>query len=74
MPVAQSQPQESYELRRTRVQLRVESAPRGTQQNMSYDLRVVPTRVSQVVRGVHIDDALLERISRWLDEHGVRNL
>ena len=68
MTVAQ---QEDYELTRTRVQLRIETAPRGTQQSLSYDLRVVPTRISQVIRGLYIDESLLRRISAWLDEHGI---
>lgn len=63
--------QEDYELTRTRIQLRVEAAPRGTQQSLSYDLRVVPTRISQVIRGLYIDEPLLRRISSWLDEHGI---
>lgn len=68
MTVAQ---REDYELLRTRVQLRVETAPRGTQQSLSYDLRVVPTRISQVIRGLYIDEPLLRRISSWLDDRGI---
>lgn len=49
------------------VQQKLSAQRRGTQQQLSYDLRVNATVVSQVVLGTRIDENLLVRISEWLD-------
>ena len=51
------------------VQRRLAERRRGTQQQISYDLRVPATQVSQVVKGDRVDVGLLSRVDVWLAEH-----
>jgi hypothetical protein len=49
----------------------MKSLGRGAQLRCSYDLRVAPITISQVLRGVRRSPTLEARIAEWLRAQGV---
>jgi hypothetical protein len=60
-----------YHARLRRVQDDVRSRGRGTQQELSYDLRVSQAGISTLVNGRWVDEPTLARVEQWLREHPV---
>lgn len=56
-----------YELQRIRVQQKVAECGRGAQSDASYDLRIPPTRISNILSGQLIDTAVLNSLEEWAD-------
>lgn len=67
MPALAPESYEAYDIQRSRVQGKVAARGRGAQTDASYDLRIPPTKISQVLTGQLIDQALLASLEEWVD-------
>jgi hypothetical protein len=67
MPALAPDTYKEYELQRIRVQQKIANRGRGAQSNASYDLRVPPTRISNILSGQIIDPTTLNSLEEWVD-------
>lgn len=61
-----------YNTRRIQIEKEVNKLPRGTKQNLSFDLRIHASLISSVLSGRVIDEKVLDQIEEWLEYQPAR--
>lgn len=59
---------EAYEARRAKTQEYMAGMGKGANQTASYDLRLNATTISRVVRGIEINEPVLEQVAEWAEK------